>query len=489
METRANYLAIGLFTLLVFAMAFGLIYWLVRFNETGAARMVDLVVPGNAGGLQKGNGVLFNGLRIGSVVSVEWRKDDPAHVYAKLKIDAGAPIREDTTVTIASQPLTGLSTVSLVGGSPEKDLILERETVPVLVARPSQLNETLEAAGKTVQIANATLLRINKLVETNLPSINRTIANAEAFSSSLATNTDDISALMDNIGKASLSIAKLGDTLDSISGNVTDIVKAVEPEKVRSTLANVEKISGDIARNSGEIDGIVGDAKAAVQNFSGLTAGLNTTVSAINGEQLARMLSNVETFSGQLTGTLTKVDGILNAVDQERINRVLTSVEGFASRLDKSGSEIDAIIANAKSATEDVTGFTKTLSENKENFDKIIKDATVISERLIKTSEAVTRLVGRVDGLVEGNGRGLVQEATDAAKSIRRVAESFEARADSISSGLDRFSNRGLKDIEALISQSRDAVSRLENIIGNIDENPAQFLLGGSKVPEYRQRR
>ena len=147
------------------------------------------------------------------------------------------------------------------------------------------------------------------------------------------------------------------------------------------------------------------------------------------------------------------------------------------------------IIEGAKTATNDVTKLTGTLTDNRENLDKIIKDATVVASRLVKTSEAITKLVGTVDGLVEADGRGFVVEATDAAKSIRKVAESFEKRADAISGGLARFSTRGLGDIEALIGQSRTAVTRLESIIKNIENNPAQFLLGGKRVPEYRRQR
>ena len=35
METRANYATIGVFTLIVIALAFGFIYWLKRYDETG----------------------------------------------------------------------------------------------------------------------------------------------------------------------------------------------------------------------------------------------------------------------------------------------------------------------------------------------------------------------------------------------------------------------------------------------------------------------
>ena len=137
----------------------------------------------------------------------------------------------------------------------------------------------------------------------------------------------------------------------------------------------------------------------------------------------------------------------LKLIDGEKISNTLSSFETFAAKLEASGKEIDVIIADAKTATSDVTKVTGTLAENRENLESIIKDATVVASRLVKTSESITKLVGTVDGLVEADGRGFVVEATDAATSIRKVAESFEKRADAISGGLARFSTRGLSAV------------------------------------------
>lgn len=489
METRANYIAIGIFTLLVFAMAFGFVYWLIRYNETGEARLVELIIPGSASGLTRGSAVLFNGLRVGSVSKVILNQSDPANVYATIKIDSSTPIREDTAVSIASQPLTGLASVSLVGGSADKDLLLNRDVIPALTAKQSSLNDTIEAVGEAVRVANQVLTKVDGLLDDNLTPINKTIANVEKFSTALSNNADGIDELLLNVGKASTSIASLSETLNGVSSNVEAIINAVDPEKVESTLTNVEKISSDLARSSGEVDVVLDDAKKALNGFSTLATNLNATVNAVDAQQVARIVSNVEGFSDDLRGTLKKVDGLVGALDGERINNTLASLERFAARLDGAGGEIDAIIANAKTATDDVAKFTGTLAENKDNLNEIIQNATTISKRLIATSDAITKLVGRVDGLVEADGRGFIVEATDAARSIRKIAESFEARSEAISAGLARFSTRGLGDIEALIGESRKAVSQIEGVIRGFENNPTQFLLGGKKVPEYRRQR
>lgn len=482
METRANYIAIGIFTLAVFAMAIGFIYWLVRYGETTDAREVQLIIPSDAGGLKLGSGVLFNGLRVGAVTSVKLSQADPANVYATMKVKLGTPLRADTQVTVSSQPLTGLANVSLVGGTPDSPLILEQEETPVLRAQASALNDILAAASKTITVANGVLAKVDGLLDDNIPNINKTVANVEKVTSVVADKTDEIDELLVNVGKASTALASLSDTLGVVSKDVGAIVEAVDPDTVKSTLNNAEKITGDLARNTEKFDGILDDAKTAVSGASTLVTSLTATAQAINGDQLARTLSSVEGISTDLQAKIKLIDG-------EKISNTLSSFETFATKLEASGKEIDVIIADAKTATSDVTKVTGTLAENRENLDSIIKDATVVASRLVKTSEAITKLVGTVDGLVEADGRGFVVEATDAATSIRKVAESFEKRADAISGGLARFSTRGLSDIEALIGQSRTAVSRLENIIKNIENNPAQFLLRGEQVPEYRRQR
>ena len=288
METRANYIAIGIFTLAVFAMAIGFIYWLVRYGETTDAREVQLIIPSDAGGLKLGSGVLFNGLRVGAVTSVKLSQADPANVYATMKVKLGTPLRADTQVTVSSQPLTGLANVSLVGGTPDSPLILEQEETPVRRAQASALNDILAAASKTITVANGVLAKVDGLLDDNIPNINKTVANVEKVTSVVADKTDEIDELLVNVGKASTALASLSDTLGVVSKDVGAIVEAVDPDTVKSTLNNAEKITGDLARNTEKFDGILDDAKTAVSGASTLVTSLTATAQAINGDQLAR---------------------------------------------------------------------------------------------------------------------------------------------------------------------------------------------------------
>ena len=80
METRANYVLIGAFTLAVIAAAFGFVLWFQSLHTTKLRSPVRIIFEGPASGLRNGGSVNFNGIRIGEVVSV--KLDNPRRVVA-----------------------------------------------------------------------------------------------------------------------------------------------------------------------------------------------------------------------------------------------------------------------------------------------------------------------------------------------------------------------------------------------------------------------
>src|SRR6478736_1520886 len=101
METRANYVLIGAFTLAVIAAAFGFVLWFQSLHSAKQRSPLRVVFEGPASGLRNGGNVNFNGIRIGEVVSV--KLDNPKRVVALAMIDTVAPIRKDTLAGLEFQ--------------------------------------------------------------------------------------------------------------------------------------------------------------------------------------------------------------------------------------------------------------------------------------------------------------------------------------------------------------------------------------------------
>ena len=62
METKANYVAVGAFTLLLLLAMFGLVWWTAGGGGASDVATLRIRIPGSASGLGRGSAVLFNGV-------------------------------------------------------------------------------------------------------------------------------------------------------------------------------------------------------------------------------------------------------------------------------------------------------------------------------------------------------------------------------------------------------------------------------------------
>jgi len=188
METRANFVLIGSFTLAVIAAAFGFVLWFQSLHTTKARSPLRVVFEGPATGLRNGGSVNFNGIRVGEVISV--KLDNPRRVVALAMVENNAPIRKDTLVGLEFQGLTGVAAISLKGGEEAAPGVpLDEDGVPVLTADPNALQDVTEAIRGTLQ-------NINRVVADNQETVKASLKNLETFTAALARNSEKIDNVM-----------------------------------------------------------------------------------------------------------------------------------------------------------------------------------------------------------------------------------------------------------------------------------------------------
>ena len=254
METRANYLLIGSFTLAVIAAAFGFVFWFQNLGAVAQRTPIRIVFEGAASGLRTGGNVNFNGIKIGEVTSV--KLDDPKRVVVLAAVDKSAPIRKDTVVGLEFAGLTGVSSVSLKGGSAEAPGVPPAEDgVPTLIADPNAIQDIGEAV-------RATLQNVNRLVNDNQEALHASITNLEAFSKSLANNSSRIDNIMTGVEslmgakdgtegelqKAAKSFRELAENLDKRTAVLLSDGRTLISDS-RRTLADISRAVNNFDRN------------------------------------------------------------------------------------------------------------------------------------------------------------------------------------------------------------------------------------------------
>jgi phospholipid/cholesterol/gamma-HCH transport system substrate-binding protein len=228
METKANYVVTGLFTLAVIVGAFGFLYWFQRTGDRGQETAYRVVFTGSVAGLTTGADVTFNGIRVGQVAGLALDAQDPRKVVALLNIKSAVPVRADTKAGLAFQGLTGLAEVSLSGGSSTAEPLSGQG------GEPPTLYADASAAADVTQQARDVLSKIDGMVADNETALRASLQNIQTVTNTLAQNSQRLNQVMaglenltggsdgnGQIGKAADSIRRLADDLDKQSAQIS----------------------------------------------------------------------------------------------------------------------------------------------------------------------------------------------------------------------------------------------------------------------------
>lgn len=260
METRANHVLIGAFTLAVclFAVLFAL--WIAKYTSEKSFAEYDVVFQEAVTGLSTGSQVLYSGISVGEVRGLSLMKDDPRKVVARIRLSADTPVRTDTRAKLTVTGLTGVSVIQLTGGSPGAPRLEggSGNDVPVIQTEPSALQNIAASANEIVE-------RINRLLsDANVERITRTLEQLDQVTGAIAAEREEIGALIRNARAAS---EKLDATLASADRAITTLDQGVVqelPEMVRKLDATLTQLEA-ASRNA---NGILEDNREAWGEFS-----------------------------------------------------------------------------------------------------------------------------------------------------------------------------------------------------------------------------
>jgi phospholipid/cholesterol/gamma-HCH transport system substrate-binding protein len=263
METRANFVLIGAFTLAVIAAAFGFVLWFQSLHTAKQRSPLRIVFEGPAAGLRNGGSVNFNGIRVGEVISV--KLDNPRRVIALAMVENSAPLRKDTLVGLEFQGLTGVAAIALKGGEVAAPPVpLDEDGVPMLTADPNALQDVTEAIRGTLQ-------NINRLVADNQEAVKGSLQNLETFTTSLARNSEKIDSIMLKVdgvmGKADGVMSKT----DNLMLGLNTLAGGKDGGELLQAVKSIRELAEDFDKRSGALmaDGrrTLGDISRAVNNL------------------------------------------------------------------------------------------------------------------------------------------------------------------------------------------------------------------------------
>lgn len=250
METRANYLLIGVFTLAVIFGAFGFVWWFQRAGDAAGRASYEIVYDGSVSGLRKGSTVNFNGIRVGEVYRLDLDAANPQRVIAQIGVAAATPIRMDTKAGLEFQGLTGIASVTLTGGKAESPrLVGEGGKPPRLIADPNQMQDLMQAA-------RALIGRVDRMLADNEKRLNEIMTNVAGFTDELnASGKELVKSGASMITELSAAAKSVREAADNLGEAATPTLKEYRllAQDARRTAADISRFVRQLEQNPSQI--------------------------------------------------------------------------------------------------------------------------------------------------------------------------------------------------------------------------------------------
>ena len=151
--------------------------------------------------------------------------ENPRKIVAMVMLDNSAPIRQDTTVGIEFQGLTGIAAISLIGGAAAAPPVrLDEDGIPILTA---DLHEQ--------ESMTDTLHNVDRVIVDNQATIKDTLLSFETYTASLKSKGDAIDGIL---GKADSEFAGFDNAMEKIDG----VIPGLADGKVQELFEKVKSL-------------------------------------------------------------------------------------------------------------------------------------------------------------------------------------------------------------------------------------------------------
>ena len=329
METRANYIMVGSFVLLLAFGLVGFVLWLAKFQFDVQFDRYDILYEGSVTGLRVGSPVRYRGVRVGEVIEVGLNPARPDLIAITVEVEAVTPVRANTEATLEMEGLTGGLYVLLSGTTTDAPALEAGpgEPHPVIASRPSSLMQILEGAPELVQKVDILLARAADLLnEDNRAEISAMVTNLRVFTDGLALHGDDIGGMIGDAGATLENLRGASAALEDLAGTLkTDSARLVE--RLDGTLTAIDLmatgVNSSVTTTAADARELIADLRVTAGNFSAMS----TELTAMVAENREGVRDFTSTGLSELTILLIEMRELAVA-----LNRVTTEIERDPAR-------------------------------------------------------------------------------------------------------------------------------------------------------------
>ncbi|WP_281826805.1 MlaD family protein [Jannaschia rubra] len=531
METRANFILIGAFTL---AGIIGTLLFFVWLASVQIDRQYESygILFDDVSGLDASGNVSFNGISVGRVIALRISEDDGSKVLATIEVDSSTPVREDTVAQLSSQGVTGVAYVSLSNSRAEAPPLTAPEgELPIIPSRRSTVQALVEDAPDLISEATSLLTRFQEIAgPENQTYVTNILRNLDAASGGLEQALTDFSEISNTVGEATAQIGDFTNRLDTI-GEAVETTLSNADETLNSATSAFDSAETTMNASLSAIDS-AGEAfrqaetimrdqvPGIVTRISETTDTLNaavTDLSAQAGSTLGGFEQTADLLNARLAEletTLAEADAAFAAVTEAsdsfdtlvdvdgtefiaEARAVLTEISSAVATIETVIDEdVPVVVADIRSAVATASAAVERvatdLTDATGQLDPLATDARAALTSATQVFDRATQTLNRLEGSLDVADGALVsaQSAFDGAtevlstdlgpamNDIRSAAGRIEAAAGQVSDDLPAITS----DLRSLIARADDVVAQVQSSVSGAAPGLQNFT--NNSLPE-----
>jgi phospholipid/cholesterol/gamma-HCH transport system substrate-binding protein len=291
METRAHYVAVGVFVLVLIAVGFGGVLWIARTQLTTQYAVYDVYFRGPVSGLREGAVVEYNGVPSGRVKEIRIDPSNVEQIRVTVEVENNVVIKQDAAANLETNILSGVSYVQIAGGTQDSPVLTAEagSRYPVIRSRRSRLASVTARLPQILAKVDEAVDHLNDLLgEDNRKAISVLLANLRTVSDDLATDTKPaltaMTSLLNNLDRSYSEPGGLREGLSSGIGNFDKLARNLGDTNHQLQAALQDARPGlryFSQRTLTDVSELVGEARQLIAGLGRLIAGLDRDPSRV----------------------------------------------------------------------------------------------------------------------------------------------------------------------------------------------------------------
>ena len=488
METRANYILIGLFTILGFLGMLGFALWFGQIELKRQFAYYDVKFS-SVSGLTRASDVRFAGLPVGQVVEVKLSPDNDGTILVRLEVAQNTPVRAGSIATIESQGVTGVSYVGISAGEIREPLLRDVSdlAIPLITPGRSMLQSLSEDAPALVSEVLEVARELKAMLSNeNVGRVDNILANLDKASEGFSQSLDDFTVVSSAISAFAIEISNFNVMLKGVTTKAENLFDNADKtlvsitelsEKAQSTIETGSKALDQTAQTLKKAEDFIDKDLGTITKE--LTDGLIETRSQIAevSEGARAVLGEFNKTGALATARLTELEATIKAADAVivQLDETLISMDqasvSFDDLITKDGA---SLVAEARAALAPIAAAAKA---DLPAMVADIRNATATANKVMTdVGNSLTTASGKIDGVMDDARTSLAavtdsftraNTTLDAINSALAVGERTLLSAEKTFDGADRVIN---EDIGAITTDLRRTINGLDKAIAGVSD-------------------